>query len=406
MRLPPSWLLPLILLPAQAQAGESIDRWFRDGKARLDLRYRYESVDQEDKPLSAAANTLRLRLNLASGSRHGVSGLLEFDHIESLGAERFDDTRNGRADYPLVADPEGSDFNQAWLQYAGGRETILRLGRQRINLDNERYIGASGWRQNEQTHDALRLETKVLPGATLNYAFIDRVQRIFGPESGTPPATLEGDSHLLNLKLTSLPLGALSAYSYHLDFDEAPQLSSDTLGLGFDGKWKLGSDWTLAWTIEYARQREAGDNATDIDAHHSLIEVRVQNPKVAFIAGHEILSGERGDAPPAANAAFQTPLATLHRWQGWADKFLTTPPAGIEDSYLGFDSRLAAWKVQGVWHHFSADATGIEYGTEIDLQVSRQFAGRYELLVKYADYAADERFTDTRKFWIQLGATF
>ncbi len=406
VRLPQAWLLLFILLPGQAHAGDAIDRLLGDGKVRLDLRYRYESVEQEDKPLTAAANTLRLRLNLASGSFHGISGLLEFDHIESLGTERFDDTRNGHVDYPVVADPEGSDFNQVWLQVAGGKETILRLGRQRINLDNERYIGASGWRQNEQTYDALRLETKALPGATLNYAFIDRVQRVFGPDSGSPPATLDGDSHLLNLKLTSLPLGALSAYGYHLDFDNAPQLSSDTLGLGFDGKRKFGSDWTLAWALEYARQQEAGDNATDIDAHHSLVEVRMQNSAVTFIAGHEVLSGERSVTPAAANAAFQTPLATLHKWQGWADKFLTTPPAGVEDSYLGFDTRVADWKVQAAWHRFSADATGVRYGTELDLQVSRQFAGRYDLLVKYSDYAADGLFTDTQKFWVQLGAAF
>src|SRR3546814_12023345 len=29
--------------------------------------------------------------------------------------------------------------------------------------------------------------------------------------------------------------------------------------------------------------------------------------------------------------AFQTPLATLHKFQGWADLFLTTPSAGVRD---------------------------------------------------------------------------
>jgi hypothetical protein len=28
------------------------------------------------------------------------------------------------------------------------------------------------------------------------------------------------------------------------------------------------------------------------------------------------------------------------------------------------------------------------------------------VLVKYADYSADGLFTDTRKFWLQFGATF
>jgi len=398
------WLL-FVLLAAQAQAGDAIDRLFGDGKLSLDLRYRYERVEQADKPLTAAANTLRLRFGLASGSYRGFSALAEFDHLESLGAEHYDDTRNGRIDYPVVADPEGGDFNQAWLQYAAGKETILRFGRQRINLDNERYIAASGWRQNEQTYDAIRVETKTVPGVTLNYAFIDRVQRVFGPESGSPPATLAGDIHVLNLKLTSMPMAAVSAFGYHLDFADAPQLSSDTLGLGVDGKWKAAPDWTVAWSLEYAAQREAGSNTTDIDAHHLLVEARLQNAAVAFVLGHEILSGEAGGVA-SPNAAFQTPLATLHKWQGWADKFLTTPPAGIEDSYLGFETRLADWKLQAAWHEFAADATRLEYGSELDLQVSRRFADRYDLLLKYADYHADGLFTDTRRFWVQLGAAF
>jgi hypothetical protein len=106
------------------------------------------------------------------------------------------------------------------------------------------------------------------------------------------------------------------------------------------------------------------------------------------------------------NPAFQTPLATLHKWQGWADKFLTTPSAGIEDSYLGLNGSFAGFNGQAVWHDFKAEATSLDYGTELDLSVSRKFAKRYEVLVKYADYSADGLFTDTRKFWLRFGAAF
>jgi len=399
-------LFSIAALAAAPAPGEGLDTLVSDGKAALDLRYRFESVQQDGKPSTAGASTLRLRLNLASGVVHGFSAFTEFDHVQVVGDERYDDTRNGLTRYPVVADPEGTDLNQAWLQYAGPRDTRIRAGRQRIGLDGERFVGAVGWRQNEQTFDALRIETRALPGALVNYAYVDRVRRVFGPDSGAPPARLDGASHLLNVKLTSLPVGALSIYGYHLDFDDAPELSSDTLGARYDGTHALSDKLSLGWALEYARQDDAGANAARIDAFYNLVELSLKSPSAGVTAGREVLSGESGTFTATANPAFQTPLATLHKWQGWADKFLTTPGAGIEDLYVGVNVQFAGWSGQAVWHDFSAEATGLDYGTELDLSVSRKFAGRYEVLLKYADYSADGLFTDTEKFWLQLAASF
>lgn len=400
-------LLPLVVsLWPMAAAAEGLATLVEDGKAGLELRYRYESVEQDDKPLTAGANTLRLRLNLATGAANGFSAFAEFDHIQALGGEHYDNTRNGRTSYPIVADPEGTDLNQVYLQYAGAGNTTVRIGRQRISLDNERFVGAVGWRQNEQTFDAFRVETRALPGVTFNYAYIDRVQRVFGPDAGSPPAFFDGASHTLTAKLTKLPLGSLSFYGFRLDFDNAPQLSSNTYGLRYDGAHAIAGDWTFAWALEYARQDDTGSNAARIDAHYDLVELALKTPSVGFTAGREVLSGESGIFTATTNPAFQTPLATLHKWQGWADKFLTTPSAGIEDLYLGANVKFRGWTGQAVWHDFSAEATGADYGSELDLSVSRKLAQRYELLVKYADYDADALFTDTAKFWIQLAASF
>ena len=399
-------MLLSLMLVARAASGAGLDTLVSDGKAGLDLRYRYESVEQSDRPATAEANTLRLRLNLASGAVGGFSGFAEFDHVQVVGDEHYDSTRNGLTRYPVVADPEGTDLNQAYLQYAGPAGTTLRLGRQRIRLDGERFIGPVGWRQNEQTYDAFSVETKALPGATVTYAYLDEVRRVFGPDSGAPPATFDSASHLLNLKFGKLPVGALTFYGYFLDFDDAPQLSSDTYGARYDGSHALGERLKFSLALEYARQRDAGDNQARIDAAYSLIELGLKGSAAGVVVGREVLSGERGIFTATTNPAFQTPLATLHKWQGWADKFLTTPGAGIEDAYIGLNGSIAGFNGQAVWHDFKAEATSLDYGTELDLSVSRKFAKRYELLIKYADYSADGLFTDTRKFWLQFGATF
>jgi len=220
-------LLPLVValanVAAFAEEPKPATSYFDPG---LDLRYRYEGVEQEGFASDADANTLRIRANLALREHLGFSGLLEVDHIEAVGSQDYNDTRNGNTEFPVVADPEGTDLNQLWLQYAPRADTRFRLGRQRLNLDNERFIGSVGWRQNEQTLDAIRIETTALAKVAVNYAFVDRVNRVFGPDAGTPPETLEGASHLLNVKWSPGAAGFLVAYAYLLDFDEAPQLSS------------------------------------------------------------------------------------------------------------------------------------------------------------------------------------
>jgi hypothetical protein len=395
-----------LMLPGPAAGSEAIDQLIGEGTIGIDLRYRYEGVEQEGRPLSADANTLRARLRLASGNVNGFSGQLEIDRSQALGGQQYDDTRNGRTDYPVVADPEGTDLNQAWLQYGIPEKVRVRLGRQRINLDNQRFVGASDWRQNEQTFDAFRIETQRLPGIAFDYSFVDKVRRVFGPETGTPPATFEGASHLVNVRLTSLPVGAIVLHGFFLDLVDGPQLSSESVGARYEGRRALSTSRAISWALEYVHQQDAGDNPISIDAHYGLVDLRMEAGMLDLTIGREILSGERGTFASTANPAFQTPLATLHKWQGWADQFLTTPPAGIEDTYAGVGAKHSGWNLQAVWHRFSAESTSLHYGSELDMSVARKFADRFEVLLKYADYDADGFSSDTRKFWVQLGASF
>jgi hypothetical protein len=349
---------------------------------------------------------MRLRVNLASADIRGFSGLLELDHVEALGAQRYNDTRNGETGYPVVADPEGTDLNQGWLQYKFSADARLRLGRQRINHGNHRFVGASDWRQNEQTFDAFRIETTALNGLAVDYAYVDEVRRVFGPDGGVPAASFESASHLLNLKLTSLPVGTAIAYGYYLDFSDAPRLSSSTAGPRYEGSKAAGGSWSIGWALEYARQRDAAENPVRIDADYRLLELRLVRAKFHLFAGQEVLSGEPGPRAPADNPAFQTPIATLHKFQGWADKFTTTPAAGIEDLYAGVGAERRGWSAQAIWHEFTAESGDSRYGSELDASIATKLSERFDLLVKLADFRGNDGFADTRKIWLQLHATF
>ena len=373
------------------------------GKAHLEFRYRLESVDQEPFGSDATASTLRSRLNYQTGELRGFSAFFEADNVTVIGDEdAYNSTVNGAVSRPVIADPEFTEVNQAYLQYKAGSFTGL-LGRQRITLDNQRFVGNVGWRQNEQTFDAVTLKGKLLSKVQLQYSFIGNVNRITGPEEGAQAANFHGAVQLLNGKADLGPYGALAGFAYLLDLENAPALSSSTVGLHWSGAHKLSGTAALNWTVSYASQRDYADNPNSYRADYVLVEGGATLGRYGVRAGYEVLGG---DSQP--NRAFQTPLATLHAFNGWADKFLTTPAGGIEDLYVGASANLGPVALQLAWHDFQAEAIDADYGSEWNASAALKFGAKknYEALLKFADYRADGFATDTTKLWLQVSAAF
>ncbi len=385
-----------------ATLADALADLFTEGSANLDFRYRLELVDDDLFPRDATASTLRTRLTFKSGEVSDFSALLQFDDLRAIGDDSYNSTRNGNITRAVVADPEGTDFNQVFLKYAGLSDTNLIFGRQRIKLDNDRFIGNVGWRQNEQTYDAFAIINKSMSDLQATYAYVDNVNRVFGPESGFPAADFRSDSHVLNLKFSGWNLGTLSAYGYFLDLDNAAALSSATYGARFTGQAALGEEISLLYTGEYAHQEDNGNNPNDYSAGYTMLEGGVKYGALTGKVSYEVLEGSTA----GPGMSFQTPLATLHAFQGWADRFLVTPAEGVEDLYftLGVDGFGA--KFLFVYHDFESEATSQSWGSEYDLLVSKKFAKRYSAMLKYANYSADNHLTDVERFWLMFSAGF
>lgn len=99
------------------------------GKLNLILRYRYELVDQEGFTKDAHASTLRTRLSYESPDFSDFGFLIEFDGLRPVGNDLFNSTRNGNTNRPIVADPKGTEVNQALISYKGFKKTVVRAGR-------------------------------------------------------------------------------------------------------------------------------------------------------------------------------------------------------------------------------------------------------------------------------------
>ncbi len=407
--------LPLVVLallspPAASADGEEGTSGFAaavtSGEASISGRYRYEHVDQDNGLKDANASTLRLRLNYRTGGWRGWSAFGEFDHVFHVLVDDFNSgagTSPNRSEYAVVADPDGSDLNQLYFDYSRNDAWSLRAGRQRILLDNQRFVGGVGWRQNEQTYDALTMKTSALERTQLQYSYLNRVRRIFGQTVAAGTERIDG--HLVNAKITLSDNVSLTPYLYHLDYADALASSSSTLGARLSGKHPFGSG-NATWQAEFARQSDAGDNPVNYDADYAhLSATYTAGNGMSVGLGYELLG-----ADASAGTAFATPLATLHAFNGWADQFLATPAAGLEDLYASFKATAGQWNVTLAYHAFSSDRGGFDYGDEIDVSAARKLGDRYGLLLKSAFFEADASSplanVDTTKVWLQLTASY
>ena len=402
-----SWILVAAgtaWLTTSARAEEratSVSEAVSKGQATLSFRYRFEHVDQVGFTEKAKGSTLRTRLGLESAEYKNLRLLLEFNNVSVIGSERYNSTRNGKIEFPVVADPDGTVVNRAYLNFSP-QDTDFTLGRQRINLDNQRFIGTVGWRQNEQTFDSFTLGNRSLDDLNLRYGYIWQVKRIFGPDDGTPAAEFDSDSHVVNAHFDRWPQAKLSAYAYFFDFENAPALSNKSYGVRLVGQADYSSDWRFRYAAEFARQSDYGDNPNDYTADYHILEFAAQHRKFSINLGWEVLGGDAIDT----GKRFITPVATLHKFQGWADKFLTTPAAGVDDRYIALQGSVFDTVASLIYHRFEAEAGGQKYGDEWNFSLSKTLAKKHKLLLKYADYNADGFATDTTKWWLQYFISF
>ena len=390
-------LLAVLSTPALAQTAPPVPP--RDGiKPIAEIRIRYEGVDRDASRTDADAVTARLRLGFEA--RKGVWSLLaEAEGVLAV-ADDYNDTNagNGVEPFATVADPENLELNRLQVQYKTAPLTVT-IGRQRINLDDQRFVGSVGWRQSEQTFDAVRAEG-ALGRVKLDVTYSNAQRTVFGVDAGSRES-LDGDFLLLGAGLAAGPV-TLKAFGYLLDFDESIQFanSSDTFGLRATGAIPLSGHAPITVAASYARQTDAGSNPGNYAADYLALDLGTAVAGFTVNAGYEQLGSDNG-------SGFQTPLATLHKFNGWADVFLTTPAQGLRDVYVSVGRRfpsvasLPGLNAQVSYHDFSSDDGGDDYGTEWDAQIGYK-PGTFGVVAKYANYQADGYSVDVQKFWLQL----
>lgn len=353
------------------------------------MNLRYESVDQDNALKDASALTLSTRLNYKTASYNGFTGVVEFEDSRVIaGQDDYNNTNGMNAGvYSVIADPESTELDQAYVQYSADKFTA-KVGRQIITLDGHRFVGHVGWRQDRQTFDAASFMYKGSDKFSASYSYIAKRNRIFAEAKD-----VDSKDHLLNLSYKT-SIGKLVGYAYLLDADNGVDDGLDTFGVSLTGKKDK-----FSYAAEFATQ---SNDAADADTNYMMLEGGYNFGKVTAKLGYELLGSDKG-------VGFATPLATAHKFNGWADQFLGTPGVGLQDVYATLAGKVFGGKFAVTYHDFSADEGSADLGSEIDALFVKGLSKNFKAGIKLASYSAGDAGTgkvDTDKLWLFLSASF
>jgi hypothetical protein len=395
-----------------------------DGKLNLNVRARYEQDNETGVPAinkPAYAPTIRTRLGFTTAPLYGFQAMVEGVNVSVIGPEANYNAAgsNNHGSRPIVADPPVTRLDQAWAGYAYTNWVTAKVGEQQINVDNQRFIGDSAWRQDMQTFDAVTCGTEPLKDLKLWYGYLWDVHRVYGNVSGLPAASTDfgSESHLFNVSYSGWKYGRFVGYTYLLDLHNGAggMNSCATYGGYFAGGAPMGGSVSVDYRAEFAWQRQYSDSPLRYSAPYYNLEAGVRIDPVAFGAGCENFGSGANTGAGGGRASFRTPLETTHPFNGWANVFLTIPADGLQDVYAYAQVTLpASIPLLFEFHKFDATYGGADYGGEFDAMISKKFGKHWTALAEYAYYQGKDVPTpalanadvDIQKFWLQVEFIF
>ena len=380
----------------------------------LGSRSRYADYSGEE---SARAASLLLRLKIDSKWSETLETHLQLDNVSRAFKDEHSDgvDLNGK---PIIPDAGGFDFNQAYV--AMNYDSVkVQVGRQRINLDDQRFIGGNGFWQNEQTFDAALATVKFLSNSQFTYAYIGNVNRIFGDHAdknlnpgdegyeswdGDRPAAILGDhkhhTHIAQLNYNEWDYSQITAYAYAMDNKTLPSASNNTLGANYNFTYKADAI-KYRVRVESAVQKQPELNDSPLLTYY-LLDANIGINRLEFNGRYEVLSNKEG-------VNFITPLASLHDFQGASNLVQNYASKGIKDSSIGFTWRATPFKIESQYHQFHSYTSNDYLAQELDLTLSYRPNRKHvvSLLIAYFKPELDgSEERSTRKLYLDYAHNF
>ena len=370
---------------ASAAVLENFTTAIKSGTPDVDVLASYEYKNRDDATSPGKQFSLRTRIGYRTGSFYNFEAYAQLHNLTNLQEDfRFPQggSFHGDLDRDLIADPDGNRLYKAFLDYKGISDTLIRVGRQEIILDDARLLGNIGWRLNGQSFDAVSITNTSVQDLKIYAGYVNQVNDIFLTHSDLD------HFYLVNAKYSPFEKHSLSGYVYLLDTESNVDTARDSATYGFRF---VGKPAPFDYYIDYTHQSDFADGE-DHDADMFNAYLGMQVSKVNIGAGYSYISGQDGSDRP-----FDTLFSTAHKFNGFADLFLATNGGGLlgglEDYYVKASTKVLGCKLIAVYHYFDTvddDAFDGTYGDEVDLVLVKPINKNLKLLIKYANFMQDD----------------
>ena len=374
-------------------------------------KIRMRTAAANGNPENARAVSTLVRLGLKTSWNEFLSSEVELDHVFSgwKSAHSNGETFN---EHPVIPDVDGTEINQ-WLISLSNNHSTISLGRKRIELDDQLFIGSNGFWQNDQTFDNLTVTSRFFSATQFQYSLITNANRIFGNNSKSSdiinnrprPANFLGDqkqqTHLFHINVRDWDYQELSSFYYDMDIEDVPEDSNQTFGMRYRFEKRFGALKPMLIT-SFAFQRRPFFQNTEWIPYY-LIDANVGYRHWTLATRIEKLGSNNSQN-------FITPLGSHHDFQGWAG-VINRHELGIIDRSIRLLWRRSPFKVDLRYHWFDTDEGSQSLGTEFDFDVAYKINRHQKLSVRYGDFntsqsSAAERLPGLSRLYLNYSYDF
>ena len=373
------------------------------GRFTLELRPRYNRIEESNHPRTTEGGTLRAAAGWRSAPYRGLRFTVEAIHADHLGRKNFNDDPAllNTSPFPLLPDPRYSGVNQAHVEYTGLEGMRLRLGRQIVRVDNQRWVSDNDFRQIPQVFDGVALVHTGIENTELAAAHYWRVR-------GTSGVTSTLKLSVLRAAWNPLPGHSVSAYGYFHDqaqngaFTGFANNSYRVVGAKAEGAARGFSAIEIPYIVEYAQQRPYAGGDARIDANYWRAGAGVASSSWTLRFDQEVKGSNAG------RYGLQMPLTDFYSFNGWTLHFFNTPRQGLRDRWLSLRYAAGPITFYGETHRFRSDYGGVDLGREHDIGVTYVFNENIVARLQHARYDPGAATPDPaiRKTWLTVSYTY
>ena len=372
------------------------------GRAILEVRPRYNRIEESNKPELTRGGTVRAIAGWRTAPIHGWRLTIEGIVAEHFGPKRFNDDPAlfASSPYPLLPDPRYTGLNRLHVEAELGGAR-MRVGRQVVRLDEQRWVSDNDFRQIPQLFDGAAMTVTPLAGAELMAAHYARVRSTSGTTQDLKLTLLHG-------AWNPLPGHSLAAYGVFHDqaqngaFTGFADNSYRLAGVRASGSFMFAAGWRVPYLVEAANQRRFADGDSRIKARYWRAGAGLEGR--AWLLRYDLeLKGSNDGV-----FGLQNPLTDFYAFNGWSLHFFNTPREGLRDGWLTARYALGPFTFYAEAHRFRSDFRRLDFGKETDVSVSWQMHPDALLRLQHARYdpGRDGTGATVRKTWLTLTYTY